>query len=85
MNRKVPHTLEDFNRYGEGFLFEHLGIVFTSVEATEVIAHIELQQHHLHWLIHVPVMVVSSRCPNLLQVLLRLKQRQTSLQQFAKV
>ena len=42
MNREVPHTLEDFNRYGEGFLFEHLGIVFTSVEATEVIAHIEL-------------------------------------------
>ena len=39
----------------------------------------------LHWLIHVPVMVVSSRCPNLLQVLLRLKQRQTSSQQFAKV
>ena len=49
MEREFPRTLEDFNRYGEGLLFEHLGIVFTRVEATEVIAHIELQQHHSGW------------------------------------
>ena len=49
MEREFPHTLEDFNRYGEGFLFEHLGMVFTRVEATEVVAHIELQQHHSGW------------------------------------
>ncbi|MED5392693.1 MAG: PaaI family thioesterase [Pseudomonadota bacterium] len=49
MEREFPRTLKDFNRYGEGFLFEHLGMVFTRVEATEVIAHIELQQHHSGW------------------------------------
>jgi 1,4-dihydroxy-2-naphthoyl-CoA hydrolase len=49
MEREFPRTLEDFNLYGEGFLFEHLGMVFTRVEATEVIANIELQQHHSGW------------------------------------
>ena len=87
MEREFPRTLKDFNRYGEGFLFEHLGMVFTRVEATEVIAHIELQQHHsggmiiftldhcLLWLIHVPVMVVLSRYPNLQQASRRSRQR----------
>ena len=49
MEREFPRTLEDFSLQGEGLLFEHLGMVFTRVEATEVIAHIELQQHDSGW------------------------------------
>ena len=44
-----PRTLEEFNQYGKGFLYDYLGLAFTKVEEDEVIAHIPLQQHHSGW------------------------------------
>ena len=49
MESSWPRTLEEFNQYGKGFLFDYLGIAFTKVEEDEVIAHIPLQQHHSGW------------------------------------
>ena len=49
MESPWPRTLEEFNQYGKGFLFDYLGMAFTKVEEDEVIAHIPLQQHHSGW------------------------------------
>ena len=49
MESPWPRTLEAFNQYGKGFLFDYLGMAFTKVEEDEVIAHIPLQQHHSGW------------------------------------
>ena len=49
MESPWPRTLEEFNQYGKGFLFDYLGMGFTKVEEDEVIAHIPLQQHHSGW------------------------------------
>jgi len=45
----IPKDLEDFNRYGEEYLFGYLGMEFLKVEDDEVIARIVLQQHHFGW------------------------------------
>ena len=45
----MPKNLEDFNRYGEEYLFGYLGMEFMKVEDDEVIARIVLQQHHFGW------------------------------------
>lgn len=49
MESPWPRTLEEYNQYGKGFLFDYLGMAFTKVEEDEVIAHIPLQQHHSGW------------------------------------
>ena len=49
MESPWPRTLDEFNQYGKGFLFDYLGIAFTKVEEDEVIADIPLQQHHSGW------------------------------------
>ena len=49
MESSWPRTLEEFNQYGKGFLFDYLSMAFTKVEEDEVIAHIPLQQHHSGW------------------------------------
>ena len=49
MDFVIPKTLEDFNRYGEEYLFGYLGMEFLKVEDDEVIARIVLQQHHFGW------------------------------------
>ena len=49
MNFVIPKNLEDFNRYGEEYLFGYLGMEFLKVEDDEVIARIVLQQHHFGW------------------------------------
>ena len=45
----IPKNLEDFNHYGEEYLFGYLGMEFLKVEDDEVIARIVLQQHHFGW------------------------------------
>ena len=49
MESPSPRTLEEFNQYGKGLLFDYLDMVFTKVEEDEVIAEILLQQHHSGW------------------------------------
>jgi uncharacterized protein (TIGR00369 family) len=49
MDFVIPKNLEDFNRYGEEYLFGYLGMEFLKVEDDEVIARIVLQQHHFGW------------------------------------
>ena len=49
MDFVIPKNLEDFNRYGEEYLFGYLGMEFLKVEDDEVIARIILQQHHFGW------------------------------------
>ena len=49
MDFVIPKSLEDFNRYGEEYLFGYLGMEFLKVEDDEVIARIVLQQHHFGW------------------------------------
>ena len=49
MDFVIPKNLEDFNRYGEKYLFGYLGMEFLKVEDDEVIARIVLQQHHFGW------------------------------------
>ena len=49
MDFVIPKNLEDFNRYGEEYLFGYLGMEFLKVEDNEVIARIVLQQHHFGW------------------------------------
>ena len=49
MDFVIPKNLEDFNRYGEEYLFGYLGMEFLKVEGDEVIARIILQQHHFGW------------------------------------
>ena len=49
MDFVIPKELEDFNRYGEEYLFGYLGMEFLKVEEDEVIARIVLQQHHFGW------------------------------------
>ena len=49
MESPWPRTLEEFNQYGKGFLFDYLGMAFTKVEEDEVIAHTPLRQHHSGW------------------------------------
>ena len=49
MESPWPRTLDEFNQYGKGFLFDYLGIAFTKVEEDQVIPHIPLQQHHSGW------------------------------------
>ena len=49
MDFVIPKDLEDFNRYGEEYLFGYLGMEFLKVEEDEVIARIDLQQHHCGW------------------------------------
>ena len=49
MESPWPRTLDEFNQYGKGFLFDYLGIAFTKVEEDELIADIPLQQHHSGW------------------------------------
>ena len=49
MDFVIPKNLEDFNRYGEEYLFGYLGMEFLKVENNEVIARIVLQQHHFGW------------------------------------
>ena len=49
MDFVIPKNLEDFNRYGEEYLFGYLGMEFLKVEDDEVIARFILQQHHFGW------------------------------------
>ena len=49
MDFVIPKDLEDFNRYGEEYLFGNLGMEFLKVEEDEVVAKIVLQQHHFGW------------------------------------
>ena len=49
MDFVIPKDLEDFNRYGEEYLFGHLDMEFLKVEKDEVIARIVVQQHHFGW------------------------------------
>ena len=49
MDFVIPKNLEDFNRYGEEYLFGYLGMEFVKVEEDEVIARIDLQKHHFGW------------------------------------
>ena len=49
MDFVILKNLEDFNRYGEEYLFGYLGMEFLKVEDDEVIARIVLQQHHFGW------------------------------------
>ena len=49
MESPCPRTLDEFNQYGKGFLFNYLGMAFTKVEEDELIADIPLQQHHSGW------------------------------------
>ena len=49
MDFVIPKDLEGFNRYGEEYLFGYLNMEFLKVEKDEVIARINLQQHHFGW------------------------------------
>ena len=49
MDFVIPKSLEDFNCYGEEYLFGYLGMEFLKIEDDEVIARIVLQQHHFGW------------------------------------
>ena len=49
MDFVIPKDLEDFNRYGEEYLFGYLGMEFLKVEKDEVVARIVLEQHHFGW------------------------------------
>ena len=49
MDFDIPTDVNDFNRYGEEYLFGLLGMEFLKVEEEEVIGRIELRKHHFGW------------------------------------